>query len=402
MSSPHLMCITATGIVAVFFYSAPCGELMKINLIFLPGDGIGAEVTGEALKVIRVVGEKFGHQFETRSALIGGAALDAKGTPLPEETLKACADSDAVLLGAIGGPQWDGNPSHLKPERGLLGIRKALGNFANLRPARIFSPLKNASTLKPEIIDGVDLLIVRELTGGIYFGEPRGFATTGLSHQHDSTSSQATRLEEAAVAFNTEIYSVSEIERIVTLAFELSRSRRRKVCSVDKANVMESSQLWRRVASQVAAKFPDVEFNSLYVDNCAMQLVTNPKQFDVIVTSNLFGDILSDEAAMLTGSIGMLPSASLGGTPPLYEPVHGSAPDIAGKNLANPLAAILSVAMMFQYSFRLFDEARALEKAVEEVLDQGYRTRDLLGDGKGTEVSCSEMGDLVCRYIDAK
>jgi len=350
---------------------------MNITLTVLPGDGVGQEVSAEALKLLTAVEERFGHRFTIHDALIGGAALDAVGTPLPESTIKRCRESNAVLLGAIGGPKWDGNPHSLKPEKGLLGIRKALGNFANLRPARIFSALANASTLKRDTIEGVDLMIVRELTGGIYFGEPRGFNAAATIETPDAPGKSTSRVEEAASAFNTEVYSVPEIERIVKLAFQLARTRRKMVCSVDKANVLESSQLWRHVAAGVAKSFPDVAFSNLYVDNCAMQLVAHPKQFDVIVTSNLFGDILSDEAAMLTGSIGMLPSASLGGLTPLYEPVHGSAPDIAGKNLANPLATILSVAMMFQYTFRLAAEALAIESAVADLLREGYRTRDL-------------------------
>lgn len=373
---------------------------MKLKLTVLPGDGIGQEVTAEALKATQAIGRRFGHPIETQDALIGGAALDAVGVPLPEETIRRCEQSDAVLLGAIGGPRWDSNPAHLKPEKGLLGIRKALGNFANLRPARIFSGLREASSLKAEVIEGVDVLIVRELIGGIYFGEPRGFARS-VRTPGESLLPENLSVEQADLAFNTEVYSTEEIQRIVKLAFELARTRRRKVCSVDKANVLESSQLWRRVATSVASHFPDVEFSSMYVDNCAMQLVAHPRQFDVIVTSNLFGDILSDEAAMLTGSIGMLPSASLGGRVPLYEPVHGSAPDIAGKNLANPLAAILSVAMMFQHSFHLNREAQAIESAVEAVLAEGYRTRDLCltPHEQAVSISCSEMGDRVVRRI---
>ncbi|MBZ5534597.1 MAG: 3-isopropylmalate dehydrogenase [Acidobacteriia bacterium] len=375
---------------------------MKLTLTILPGDGIGPEVTAEALKALQAIGQRFGHLIETQSALIGGAALDALGIPLPDETIKTCENSDAVLLGAIGGPRWDRNPPALKPESGLLGIRKALGNYANLRPARIFTALKGASTLKPEVIEGVDLLIVRELTGGIYFGKPRGFAGGGATdgNLHDSAH-KVIEVKDAVVGFNTEIYSVGEIERIVRMAIELARSRRRRICSVDKANVLESSQLWRHVAARLAATCPDVQFTFMYVDNCAMQLVANPAQFDVIVTSNLFGDILSDEAAMLTGSIGMLPSACVGGRVPLFEPVHGSAPDIAGQNLANPLAAILSVAMMFQYTFHLSEEARTLERAVESVLAEGFRTRDLLSSSVPgiTRVSCNEMGDRVVNGI---
>jgi 3-isopropylmalate dehydrogenase len=375
---------------------------MKLRLTTLPGDGIGREVTAEALKVLQAIGQRFGHLIETRSALIGGAALDAVGVPLPDETIAMCMNSDAVLLGAIGGPRWDSNPPALKPESGLLGIRKALGNYANLRPARIFQALKDASTLKPEVVGGVDLLIVRELTGGIYFGKPRGFADIGQSEGDlYDPSHKVTEVRDAVVGFNTEIYSVGEIERIVRMAVELARSRRRKICSVDKANVMESSQLWRHVAARLAATCPDVQFNFMYVDNCAMQLVANPAQFDVIVTSNLFGDILSDEAAMLTGSIGMLPSACVGGVVPLYEPVHGSAPDIAGRNLANPLAAILSVAMMFQFTFHLSEEACTIEGAVESVLGDGNRTRELsTSHAPGiTQLSCSDMGDRVVSAI---
>ncbi|MBZ5551098.1 MAG: 3-isopropylmalate dehydrogenase [Acidobacteriia bacterium] len=375
---------------------------MKLKLTILPGDGIGREVTAEATKVVQAISRKFGHSIETQSALIGGAALDAVGVPLPDETVTACGKSDAVLLGAIGGPRWDSNPPALKPESGLLGIRKALGNFANLRPARIFRALQDASTLKPEVVGGVDLLIVRELTGGIYFGKPRGFADIDPSEGDlNAPSHKVTEVKDAVVGFNTEIYSVGEIERIVRMAVELARSRRRRICSVDKANVMESSQLWRHVAARLAATCPDVQFSFMYVDNCAMQLVANPAQFDVIVTSNLFGDILSDEAAMLTGSIGMLPSACVGGTVSLYEPVHGSAPDIAGQNLANPLAAILSVAMMFQYTFHRSEEARTIEQAVESVLDKGYRTRDLSSSPVTgiTRLSCSEMGDRVVSAI---
>lgn len=375
---------------------------MRLRLTILPGDGIGPEVTQEALKVIQAISRRFGHEIVTQFALIGGAALDAVGSPLPEETIQACENSDAVLLGAIGGPKWDSNPTGLKPEKGLLGVRKALGNYANLRPARIFSALRNASTLKPEVIEGVDLLIVRELTGGIYFGEPRGFAASDATNRAScDPSRRVADVAQAGVAFNTEVYSVTEIERIVRMAVELARSRRRMICSVDKANVLESSQLWRRVAMRLAAECPDVKFSFMYVDNCAMQLVAHPRQFDVVVTSNLFGDILSDEAAMLTGSIGMLPSASLGGRVALYEPVHGSAPDITGKNVANPLAAILSVAMMFQYTFHLTEEAQTIERMVESLLEEGYRTRDLEEAQAGNTIllSCSEMGDRVAQGI---
>jgi len=308
--------------------------------------------------------------------------LDATGVPLPAETLEKCKASDAVLLGALGGPKWDGNPPGKKPENGLLGLRAGLGLYANLRPARIYPALANASTLKREVVEGVDLLIVRELTGGIYFGKPRGISKEG----------------DEEVGINTEIYRTSEIRRIAKVGFEAARKRRRKLTSVDKANVLEASQLWRRVVIEVGKDFPDIELSHLYVDNCAMQLIANPKQFDVVVTSNLFGDILSDEAAMLTGSIGMLPSASLGGSIGMYEPVHGSAPDIAGKDIANPIATIASLAMMLKYSFGLQKESDAVEQAIVSVLEAGYRTADLKEEGK-TTVGTKQIGDLIIARI---
>lgn len=338
---------------------------MKKTITVIPGDGIGQEVVAGALHVLGVIAKKFNHTFEYHHALAGGAALDATGIPLPEETLKLARSSDAVLLGAVGGPKWDPNPQHLKPERALLGLRKELGLFANIRPAKIYSALVDASALKKEVVGGVDIIVVRELTGGLYFGKPSGFETRN----------------DEEVGFNTMIYSESEVRRIARSAFEIARKRSKKVCSVDKANVLETSQLWRKVVIETAKNFPDIELMHMYVDNCSMQLIRNPNQFDVIVTENLFGDILSDEAAMLTGSIGMLASASLGGTVAMYEPVHGSAPDIAGQNKANPIATIASAAMMLNYSFDLKDESDAVENAIETVLAQGFRTGDIYTEG---------------------
>ena len=355
---------------------------MQKKITVIPGDGIGTEVVAQALRVLDKIETMYGHRFERQEALAGGAALDATGVPLPAETLEKCKDSDAVLLGALGGPKWDNNPPGKKPENGLLGLRAGLGLYANLRPARIYPALANASTLKREVVEGVDLLIVRELTGGIYFGKPRGISKEG----------------EEEVGINTEIYRTSEIRRIAKVGFEAARKRRRKLTSVDKANVLEASQLWRRVVIEVGKDFPDIELSHLYVDNCAMQLIANPKQFDVIVTSNLFGDILSDEAAMLTGSIGMLPSASLGGSIGMYEPVHGSAPDIAGKDIANPIATIASLAMMLKYSFGLQKESDAVEQAIVSVLESGYRTADLKEEGK-TTVGTKQIGDLIIERI---
>ena len=355
---------------------------MQKKITVIPGDGIGTEVVEQALRVLNRIESVYGHRFERQEALAGGAALDATGVPLPAETLEKCKASDAVLLGALGGPKWDGNPPGKKPENGLLGLRAGLGLYANLRPARIYPALANASTLKREVVEGVDLLIVRELTGGIYFGKPRGISKEG----------------DEEVGINTEIYRTSEIRRIAKVGFEAARKRRRKLTSVDKANVLEASQLWRRVVIEVGKDFPDIELSHLYVDNCAMQLIANPKQFDVIVTSNLFGDILSDEAAMLTGSIGMLPSASLGGSIGMYEPVHGSAPDIAGKDIANPIATIASLAMMLKYSFGLQKESDAVEQAIVSVLEAGYRTADLKEEGK-TTVGTKQIGDLIIARI---
>ncbi len=354
------------------------------TICLLPGDGIGPEIIAQAVKVLHAVNEVFGHRFSTETALMGGAAIDACGVPLPEAAVAACRASDAVVLGAVGGPKWDEIERDIRPERGLLGIRKELGLFANVRPAMLFSQLAHASFLRPDIVSqGIDIVVIRELTGGVYFGTPKGFGTR----------------DGEQAAFNTMIYKRSEIERIATIGFETARKRKKRLCSVDKANVLEVSQLWRETLTRMAADYPDVELSHLYVDNAAMQLVRNPCQFDVIVSSNLFGDMLSDEAAMLTGSIGMLPSASLGSTGPyLYEPIHGSAPDIAGQDKANPLATILSLSMMFRYSFGMEDEAQAIETAVGHVLEAGYRTADIMEHGKML-VGCENMGTLVADTI---
>ncbi|WNR43705.1 3-isopropylmalate dehydrogenase [Paenibacillus roseipurpureus] len=351
-------------------------DVKKIAVI--AGDGIGPEVVAEAEKVLKRTEELFGYQFETEHALFGGIAIDEKGTPLPEETLKVCQSADAVLLGAVGGPKWDNNSKELRPETGLLGIRKALGLFSNIRPAFIFDCLKEASTLKPEVLEGTDLIVVRELTGGIYFGE---------KFRRETANGQE--------AVDTCAYNVNEIERIARQAFEIARTRRKKLASVDKANVLETSRLWREVVIRVSADYPDVELEHVLVDNCAMQLLRRPSSFDVIVTENMFGDILSDEAAMLTGSIGMLASASLGeGSFGLYEPVHGSAPDIAGQGISNPIATILSVALMFRLTFGYHEAADSIERAVAEVLDAGHRTGDIAVD-KSKAIGTIAMGQLI-------
>lgn len=356
--------------------------MKNYKIVVLKGDGIGPEIVDEALKVLNKAGEKFGFPFAYDYQLLGGCAIDATGVPFPKETETACKAADAVLLGAVGGPKWDDQPGSNRPEKGLLAIRGALGLFANLRPAKIFAPLRHASPLKDEIVQGgLDILIVRELTGGIYFGK-RG------TYEKDGVTS----------AFDTEEYSVPEIERIVRAGFEYAMKRGKKLTCVDKANVLDSSRLWRKVAESVKADYPEVELSYMYVDNCAMQLVRNPAQFDTIVTSNIFGDILSDEASMISGSIGMLASASLAeGTFGLYEPIHGSAPDIAGQGVANPLATILSAAMMLRYTFGEMQAAEAIEHAVDAALAQA-RTPDIYEDGF-KKVSTSEMGDLVCSLL---
>ncbi|TCS83194.1 3-isopropylmalate dehydrogenase [Tepidibacillus fermentans] len=352
------------------------------KIAVLPGDGIGPEIVAEAVKVLKTIEEISGVHFEIDEYLVGGVAIDETGNPLPAETLEACLESDAVLLGAVGGPKWDDLPGNLRPEKALLGLRKELQLFSNLRPVKTYDSLISASTLKPEVIQGVDLLVIRELTGGIYFGE------------------KSTEITENGIKVTDSLtYTEKEIERIVRLGFETAMKRRKKLTSVDKANVLESSRVWRKVVEKVAADYPEVELSHMLVDNCAMQLVRYPKQFDVIVTENMFGDILSDEAAMLTGSIGMLPSASIGTEKvAMYEPIHGSAPDIAGQGLANPLATILSVAMMLKYSFNLNQESEQIEQAVQKVLDAGYRTKDL-ATTESKIVSTKEMGELVIQAM---
>ncbi|MBD2356215.1 3-isopropylmalate dehydrogenase [Tolypothrix sp. FACHB-123] len=354
------------------------------RITLLPGDGIGPEIMAVAVDVLKVVGKKFDLSFDFQEALIGGAAIDATGEPLPAATLDTCRNSDAVLLAAIGGYKWDTLPSHLRPEAGLLGLRAGLGLFANLRPAKILPQLIDASTLKREVVEGVDIMVVRELTGGIYFGKPKGIFETETGEKR---------------GVNTMVYTESEIDRIGRVAFETARKRGKKLCSVDKANVLEVSQLWRDRITKLSQEYPDVELSHLYVDNAAMQLVRAPKQFDTIVTGNLFGDILSDAAAMLTGSIGMLPSASLGASAPgVFEPVHGSAPDIAGQDKANPLAQVLSAAMMLRYALDQPAAADAIENAVFQVLEQGDRTGDILSPGTNL-LGCRAMGEALITAI---
>lgn len=352
---------------------------MTNKILVLPGDGIGPEIVAEALKVLEALRRDHGLEVEWESALLGGCAVDASGDPYPEATRALARAADAVLLGAVGGPQYDVLPRHQRPERGLLGIRKDLDLFANLRPAVLYPQLAFASTLKPEVVAGLDIMIIRELTGDVYFGEPRGIDVRNGER----------------VGVNTMVYRESEIRRIARVGFETARKRNGRLCSVDKMNVLETTQLWRDVVMEVAPDYPDVELSHMLVDNAAMQLVRNPRQFDVIVTGNLFGDILSDEASMLTGSIGMLPSASLDAHGKgLYEPIHGSAPDIAGQGMANPLATILSVAMMLRYSLNRAELAERVERAVGRVLDRGLRTEDIMSEGMN-RVGTVEMGDAV-------
>lgn len=345
------------------------------KIAVIKGDGIGPEIVDEAIKVLNAVAPKEGFALQYEEHLMGGAAIDATGVPLPQSTVDGAKASDAVLFGAIGGAKWDNLERHLRPESGLLAIRKELGTFANLRPATVYDELVDASPLKPEIVRGVDLLVVRELTGGIYFGQPRG--------------------RDENRGFNTMVYTREEIVRIAKVAFEAAMKRRKKVTSVDKANVLEVSGLWRDVVTEVAKNYPEVTLEHLYVDNAAMQLVINPKQFDVIVTGNIFGDILSDESSVLTGSIGLLPSASMGDKWAIYEPIHGSAPDIAGQGIANPLATILSAAMMLQYSLGEQKAALRIESAVKKALSEGYRTRDMANFGAKEVCSTSRMGDII-------
>ncbi|MEO1295610.1 MAG: 3-isopropylmalate dehydrogenase [Cyanobacteria bacterium J06636_16] len=356
----------------------------SFRITLLPGDGIGPEIMAVTVDVLKQIGSQLDLSFEFQEALIGGIAIDEAGSPLPEVTLEACRQSDAVLLAAIGGYQWDSLPRHLRPETGLLGLRAGLGLFANLRPATIMPQLIDASSLKPEVVEGVDIMVVRELTGGIYFGKPKGIfeAETGEKR-----------------GFNTMAYKESEVDRIGRVAFEAAQKRQGRLCSVDKANVLEVSQLWRDRITALAVSYPDIELSHLYVDNAAMQLLRWPKQFDTIVTGNLFGDILSDAAAMLTGSIGMLPSASLGAEGPgVFEPVHGSAPDIAGQDKANPLAQVLSAAMLLRYGLNLPEAASRIEAAVNKVLDQGYRTGDIMAEGM-TAVGCQGMGEALLKAL---
>ena len=363
---------------------------MQFNLAALPGDGIGPEVTDETVKVLQAVGNKFEHNFNLRYGLIGGVAIDEEGKPLSSDTIKMCKECDAVLLGAVGGPKWDDPQAKVRPEDGLLALRKGLGLFANLRPVKVFPMLVDSSNLKPEVIKGVDFIFVRELTGGLYFGRPKRQWQTSRGRR----------------AVDTMTYSEQEVERIVKVGFELARGRRKKLISVDKANVLESSRLWRQVATEVAEEYPDVELEHMLVDSCAMRLIQNPAYFDVLVTENTFGDILTDESSMLAGSLGMLASASLAGVPReganifgMYEPSHGSAPRRAGLNMANPIATILSAVMMLHYSLGLIKEAQTVENAVGQVLLQGYRTYDIMGEGK-TKVGTKEMGDLIAEKVE--
>ena len=352
--------------------------MRRYKVALIKGDGIGPEIIDEAVKVLDAVSVKEGFEITYKEALLGGASVDVTGEPITQETIEIAKSCDAVLFGAIGGPQWDDLPREKRPETGLLKLRKALEVFANLRPVDVYDELVNASTLKPEVVKGTDVMVVRELIGGIYFGKPRGY--------------------EGDRAFNTMVYSKEEVRRIAKVAFEIAMKRRKKVTSVDKANVLEVSQLWRDVMSEVSKDYPEVELEHMYVDNAAMQLVRDPKQFDVIVTGNLFGDILSDEASMLSGSIGLLPSASLGERYGLYEPIHGSAPDIAGQGIANPIAAIKSAAMMLQYQFGEEGAAKRIEEAIKRVLKEGYRTKDLASFDAKEVVTTSEMGSLIAQY----
>ncbi|HEY9750418.1 MAG TPA: 3-isopropylmalate dehydrogenase [Allocoleopsis sp.] len=358
----------------------------QYRITLLPGDGIGPEIMAVSVDVLKVVGQQLNLEFNFQSALIGGAAIDATGEPLPQATLDTCRNSDAVLLAAIGGYKWDTLPRHLRPETGLLGLRSGLELFANLRPAKILPQLIDASSLKREVVEGIDIMVVRELTGGVYFGQPKGIFTTESGEKR---------------GVNTMAYTESEIDRIAKVAFEIAQKRGKKLCSVDKANVLDVSQLWRDRVTQLSAEYSDIELSHMYVDNAAMQLVRWPKQFDTILTSNLFGDILSDAAAMLTGSIGMLPSASLGASGPgVYEPVHGSAPDIAGQDKANPIAQVLSAAMMLRYGLNQPEASDRIEQAVMQVLDQGYRTGDIMSEGK-TLVGCRAMGDALIQALES-
>ncbi|PIF04274.1 MAG: 3-isopropylmalate dehydrogenase [Arcobacter sp.] len=349
------------------------------NISLIKGDGIGVEIVDQAIKVLDAVAKKFDLNFEYKEYLMGGCAIDATGNPLPQETIDGVLNSDACLFGAIGGPKWDNLERELRPESGLLRFRKAMGVFANLRPATVYDELVDASSLKPEVIKGVDIMVVRELIGGLYFGEPKG-----------KTESKG---------WNTMVYTVEEIERIAHVAFQLAMKRDKKVCSVDKANVLDVSQLWRDTVEKIAKEYPEIELSHMYVDNCAMQLIANPRQFDVILTGNIFGDILSDEASMLSGSIGLLPSASTGLKTAVYEPIHGSAPDIAGLGIANPIATIASASMMLRYSLNEDSAADAIDNAIKKAMALGYRTGDLAAYDCKVQVNCEQMGDIIAKNI---
>ena len=364
---------------------------MKISIAVLPGDGIGPEVITESIKVLEAIGNRFGHDFQIKSGRVGGNAIDDYGTPLPQETIDTCSDSDAILFGAVGGPKWDDPNVDVRPEDGILAIRKSLGLFANLRPVKVYPSLINASPLKPEILKGVDMMVLRELTGGLYFGKPKKRWNTSRGRR----------------GIDTLKYTEAEIVRILKVGFELAMERRKKLTSVDKQNVLESSRLWREIAVEVGRGYPEVELDHILVDNAAMQLIRNPSDFDVIVSENTFGDILSDEASVLSGSMGMLPSASLSSLPgnfgtsskvSLYEPIHGSAPDIAGKGIANPIGSILSTAMMLRLSFGMHKEADSIEKSIDAALSEGYRTADISSDG-GNQVNTTIMGDVIAGAI---
>ena len=362
---------------------------MRFKLVVLPGDGVGPEITVEAIRVLKAVGERYGHNFDLHYGLIGGVAIDEQGVSLPPDVLKMSRNCDAVLLGAVGGPKWDDPQAKDRPEDGMLALRKKLELFANLRPVKTLPMLVNSTNLKPEVVEGVDFIFIRELTGGLYYGQPK----------------KRWQTPKGRMGVDTMLYSEQEIARVVRVGFELARSRRKKLVSVDKANVLESSRLWRQVAIEVSENYPDVELEHMLVDACAMRLIQNPTHFDVLVSENTFGDILTDEASMLAGSMGMLPSASLAGVPQeginifgLYEPIHGSAPRRAGLNMANPIATILSIAMMLRYSFGLTKEAQAVEAAVIEVLQEGYRTYDIMSEGK-TKVGTKEMGELIAGKV---
>jgi 3-isopropylmalate dehydrogenase len=362
---------------------------MDFNIIVTPGDGVGPEVVNEAIKILQAIGKRFGHNFKLNERLVGGCAIDAEGVAVSKDTIKLCKKADAVLLGAVGGPKWDDPLAKVRPEDGLLELRKSLGLFANLRPVHVYPMLVDSTNLKPAVISGVDFIFVRELTGGLYFGKPK----------------KRWQTETGRKAVDSMLYSEQEIERIVRVGFELAKRRQNKLISVDKANVLESSRLWRQVAVEVSKDYPDVTLEHMLVDACSMRIIQNPKYLDVLVTENTFGDILTDEASMLAGSMGMLPSASLAGVPQsgvrifgLYEPIHGSAPRRAGQNLANPIATIMSAAMMLRYSLALEEEARTVEKAVDDVLNEGYRTYDIMSEGK-IRVGTKEMGDVVAKKV---